>query len=421
MKIIIDNSGYDLLNLGDVAMLQVAVSRLKYLWPQSTIHIITNSPERLQKYCPNTVPLSSFDRFPWLAPWNIFGGIHHLFPSFMHQSLQELETYGRMTRPKMVKQWVNYRRSPDELKQMNHFLDILEDSNLFIASGGGYMVDDFDYHSIPILETLLTAKSLEITTALVGQGFSDITKPKLYKMMKTVLPSVDFISLREQRVGLKFLSTLDVPESGILVTGDDAIELAHQCTPENLGKAIGVNLRLASYSRITSSDNWLEILRQTLIETSSNFSVPLLGVPISRYSGESDGQSIDNFLGIKNNSSENLDSPELVCLQVGKCRIVVTSSYHGGVFALSQGISVVGLAKSVYYQDKFLGLAEQFGLGCYVVNVSNSNISHELPLVIQQAWEEAPNNRDKLLKAAKKQIDLSKLAYQSIYKKVTEN
>ena len=55
MRILIDHSGYDLLNIGDVAMLQSCVIRLRHLWPGAEIMVISHAPERLASYCPGTI------------------------------------------------------------------------------------------------------------------------------------------------------------------------------------------------------------------------------------------------------------------------------------------------------------------------------------------------------------------------------
>ena len=46
---------------------------------------------------------------------------------------------------------------------------------------------------------------------------------------------------------------------------------------------------------------------------------------------------------------------------IARCRLVVTGSYHAALFALSMGVPAIGIATSRYYEDKFLGLADQFG------------------------------------------------------------
>ena len=44
-------------NMGDVAMLQVAVARLLSLWPDARIEVLTDSPSNLSRYCPGARPL----------------------------------------------------------------------------------------------------------------------------------------------------------------------------------------------------------------------------------------------------------------------------------------------------------------------------------------------------------------------------
>src|ERR1700756_449243 len=57
-RILIDHGQYDHLNIGDVAMLQACAGRLYDEWPGAEIMVLTNSPRRLRKYCPETIPIS---------------------------------------------------------------------------------------------------------------------------------------------------------------------------------------------------------------------------------------------------------------------------------------------------------------------------------------------------------------------------
>lgn len=420
IQIIVDNGTYDLLNLGDVAMLQVAVLRLRCLWPQADIHVITNAPERLARYCPQARPIPSFWRSPWLLPWNVLGALHRLMPSSTHQRLQDLETYARMTRPDLVRRWVNFRLSQrcENLKEMNTFLDLLRDADLVIATGGGFITDSFELHGANVLETLRTARSKGAIAALVGQGLGPVTTPGLRTMMKRTLPAFDFIALREGRTGVNLLAKFGVSDSRVMITGDDAIELAYQATPKELGDAIGVNVRLASYSEIDSSD--IDKIRRLVTDAATCRNVSVLSVPISMYPTESDSRVFQQLMGTSpDGHSEDIDSPERVIQQVGRCRIVITGSYHAGVFALSQGISVVGLVKSAYYRDKFLGLADQFGTGCHVVDLGHHDFSGRMAAAINQAWAEAPQVRAQLLDAAVRQTEVGQTAYKRLYSIVT--
>ncbi len=50
MRILVDQSGYELLNMGDVAMLQSCVLRLSRQWPDAEIMVIARSPADLTPY-----------------------------------------------------------------------------------------------------------------------------------------------------------------------------------------------------------------------------------------------------------------------------------------------------------------------------------------------------------------------------------
>ena len=62
MKILIDSCSYNCQNVGDLAMLIVAVSRLRELWPDASIRIITNAPDRIAKHCGDVQPVPARGR-----------------------------------------------------------------------------------------------------------------------------------------------------------------------------------------------------------------------------------------------------------------------------------------------------------------------------------------------------------------------
>ena len=65
--------------------------------------------------------------------------------------------------------------------------------------------------------------------------------------------------------------------------------------------------------------------------------------------------------------------PAEVMREISKCRLVITGSYHAGVFALAMGIPVIALIASEYYVDKFYGLQMQFGNGLEMVDLSRAD------------------------------------------------
>ena len=106
--------------------------------------------------------------------------------------------------------------------------------------------------------------------------------------------------------------------------------------------------------------------------------------------------------------------------QAGRCRIVITGAYHAAVFALSQGIPVVGLA-SDDYSAKFLGLQDQFGLGCETVSLGAQDASERLAAAAERAWQSAEKVRLPLQEAARRQVALSQGAYERIRENISFN
>jgi colanic acid/amylovoran biosynthesis protein len=106
-----------------------------------------------------------------------------------------------------------------------------------------------------------------------------------------------------------------------------------------------------------------------------------------------------------------LQTPRDVIKRVGTCRLVVTGSYHGAVFALAQGIPVVALVRSCYYLNKMAGVAHEFGIGCHIVALDEDDVSARLCDAIDRAWAEADAVREPLLRSAQNQINRSRSAY----------
>jgi colanic acid/amylovoran biosynthesis protein len=90
---------------------------------------------------------------------------------------------------------------------------------------------------------------------------------------------------------------------------------------------------------------------------------------------------------------------------------VVTGTFHAGVFALAQGIPVVGLARSRMYEQKFESLADQFGPGCQVVRLDRPAFRDELATAMDSAWRDAEQLRPTLLRTAHELAVLGRDAY----------
>ena len=416
MRILMQPSGYHLLNMGDTAMLKVATARLSALFPQAVIQTFTHDPHRLASYCPNVIPLSAWVQESWFKDGYLFGSLYRVLSNNQFtEQLRELERGLRRRWPSLVELPIRLRSKLAGLRGEggNSYLDSLLNADLLVMSGMGGITDAYRQYAFGVLDTLGLAIQHGIPTAMFGQGIGPIQDAKLMARAREILPYVDLIALREDRVGRPLLDSLGVPSSRILTTGDDAIELAYQPLPVGFGKALGVNVRASRCSEV--DHGLIDQIRVVLQSAAKAQKAPMIPIPISRVPREDDAVTIRRLIAGYNQVSGSVSDPDTfskVIEQIRDCRVVVTGSYHAGVFALAQGIPVVGLAKSDYYRDKFLGLADQFGTGCESVFLTDPQWPGTLAAAIDRMWQLAEQVRPRLLDAARRQVELSRAAYQ---------
>jgi polysaccharide pyruvyl transferase WcaK-like protein len=420
VRILLDGLEHSLTNMGDVAMLQVAVARLRRWWPDALIEAVVDAPERLARYCPGVRPIPWRGYRRWLHEnrMPIGSRLYSRVPLVQAGRLSRLEMRMRHRWPALNRSLIEVRlkRSVVDSADTHAFLESLRAADLVVIAGGGGITDVFKDWAMEVLETLWMAVRQDMPTAMLSQGFGPIRDPLLSAQAKRVLPSVGLIAIREERTGRQLLQSLNVSPDRVITTGDDAIELAYGCRTANAGRGIGVNLRMASYSEIDG--RMIDMIRQALYEAAATHEAELIPVPISFQRGESDVRSIQTLLnghGDTSQAGEGLDDPVRVIEQVKRCRVVVTGSYHPAVFALSQGIPVVGLAKSEYYLQKFLGLADQFGAGIEILSLEVEQLPAKLTIAIGTAWRSAEDVLPALLDAAWRQIESGQMYYQRMY------
>jgi polysaccharide pyruvyl transferase WcaK-like protein len=372
-SVLVEPSDVVLRNAGDAAMLEVAVTRLATLFPDAPILVLSDTPALVPRYRPNVVPIDTVGRRAWLN---------------------------------------GNTRNADALA----FVDAVASARLVAVAGMGGITDAFTVYALGVLSTLDLAIRHGVPTAMMGQGIGPLSDSALRARAVQVLPRVDWIALREGRAGLPLLRALGVPGERVCTTGDDAIELAvGQGGGDAPGWGLGVNLRASDYSGV--NDDIIASVRLGVQRAGVRVHAQLLAVPISRATGEEDAATIRRLVGGYEavlDEGFSIDTPQAVVEQIKRCRVVVTGSYHAGVFALACGIPVVGLARSTYYLDKFFGLAEQFGCGCEVVILDDADVPDRIDAAIRRLWAEAEELRADLRTAAERQIAEGRAAYQHL-------
>ena len=423
-RIVVENGAYSCRNMGDVAMLQVVVDRLTALWPQATIKVLTTNPNQLLRFCPSVVPVVvDFEsRRAWLSGISVLGRFRQKLPAKLSSSLEMLEEQFWLRFPGANDLCINLRAralGKPLPAPPARYRNLLIEADLVAICGGGFINDCFKESACDLLDELKAVLHAGVPVVAFGQGIGPITDPALEAKARAVLPHLKTIGLREGRSSLPLLESLGVPRDRIHVTGDDAIEPAMLRRPSSLGNAIGVNLRLADYAG--TDETTADKLREPLRRAAQALNSSLIPVLISFHNVfhnkiDSDREAVGRLLDDGNQGSHAVtESPDDAIGAIGKCRVVVTGSYHGAVFALAQGIPVVGLWQSEYYEQKFTGLQQQFPGGCLLIDLKLPSASAEIEDAIHEAWESAERVRESLIEAAVRQVELGRALYQAAH------
>jgi polysaccharide pyruvyl transferase WcaK-like protein len=420
MRIVVDSCAYTCQNVGDMAMLTVATSRLRRLWPAASIHVITSAPQIVALHCGDVVPVPLSGRRLVLRH-RLLGRIEKLLPAGVAGRWGRVERGLRLRHPALVKQSLRLKSSLTgrDSSDAAAFLSAIDSADLLVVSGAGVLTDAFPENALGILATLEMAIQRGIPTAMFGQGVGPILDPGLRSRAAEVLPRVGLIAIRERLASVPLLTALGVNPDRVVVTGDDAIELAMPPAPtdpkhvEQTDRKIGVNVRVASYSEVDREH--LGIVREALRAASQAHAAGLVPVPIA-HRDQMDVATLRELLADMPvddaDGGASLDTPQRVIRRVGECRAVVAGSYHAAVFALAQGIPVVALASSQYYRNKMSGLADQFGGGCEVVALEPaSSLSSRIAAAIARAWDASDRLRPALLARAAEQVASGRAAY----------
>lgn len=423
MRIVIESAlnrgAAEYLNLGDVAMLQVAVQRLRRLWPSATLSVLTDSGVDLARFCPEAKPLSRTGRDRWIGESFAFGRLHRSFPRGVAAALRGATDALERHQPGLLRTLVDWRlrvRDSEHLRNdVMEFLEVLETLDLLVVCGAGGFTDSSRDWTLTTLGTVEAATRRDVPVAMLGQGFGPLSDADVLSRAKRVLPAVDVITLRGGRGGETLAESLGIDRSRMQVTGDEAVELAYVARPAELGSGLGVNLRVAAYAKV--AEDACDRLRPVLQQFARARGAPLLPVPIAFHAFASDHVAIQRILAGFDDQSDGglaLDTPLKVIEQVGRCRVVVTGAYHAAVFALSQGVPVVCLAQSADYIAKFLGLQDLFGPGCETLLLDDPMFTPKLEAALENAWRSAEEVRLPLQRAAARQVEASRQAYERV-------
>ncbi|GAB2657654.1 hypothetical protein GCM10027068_42070 [Prescottella soli] len=432
---LLENGEYWLNNKGDLAILDVMVRRFAERCPGARIGVLTSAPALLRAYEPGADPVCYQRGGDWSRRrWSGHSGVtSRLGPEIAGAPMNGWDAAvalpGKIAaRVRRIAGRVGDTDSsgsettstttgsvPLALRRDGgHVPNAAATASVVVAIGGGYLTDVDRFQTERTLNLLEYAIGRGVPTAMTGQGIGPLTEPDLLERAGRVLPRVDLIALREGVQGPELLRSLGVPPDRIVVTGDDAVELGYSTRRRQLGTDIGVCIRVAEYSPVGAAMQ--EAVGRVVRGAAAEFGAGLVPLIVSEHDAEDRRSTMPLLEGYAGAVAPlgRYASARALSRQVGRCRIIVTGAYHVAVFALSQGISVVGLSTTRYYDDKFAGLASMFGTGVQLVRLDRTGAEDRVREAIHELWAGAPASRPELLGRAEDQIRAGRAVFDRI-------
>jgi polysaccharide pyruvyl transferase WcaK-like protein len=389
MHVIVDNGAYTLRNMGGVAMLQACVKRIRSLHPNALIRVLLTDYSHLQRYCPGTTPLSVDSRDAFFEGY-------------------------RATGSSFYERWRSLRKLLRFPPTAQEFARAFSSVDAVVVAGGGFLNDINPIQTRSVLRMLVAAGRRGYRTALFGQGLGPLQNPEFVGLLGQACRHGTRLGLRESLRGSAIAQAAGVAPDFWSVTGDDAVEMAWAARKVDAGSSLGFSLRQADYAALQDGD--CEVIRSALINLRSSLAAELVPVPISFNSWENDPMAIASIVGTEAQAETALlDHPESLIAQAARCRVMLSGTYHGAVFSLSQGIPTLCLFRSPYYRYKMEGLAAQFPFGCEVLDLAAEELECRIIDAVRRLWDSADGLRLPLLASAESQVNSSKRFYQSTF------
>jgi polysaccharide pyruvyl transferase WcaK-like protein len=440
MRILLDQAVHDHRNKGNNALLLVAMRRLRRMWPAAQFDAVSVSPHFCRVFLDGATPVSSEGLLPIHTRLDALHqcvpkAIWHLMFEFrecrINGSGDQLTQHPRgeavgsrphsategnddilAATPKLEDYVAPRANAFRQLDQRNE----LAKYDLYLPTGGGYLCDTDERFVMPLLDRLESAVSLGVPTVMVGQGVGPLTREKLRRRAAEVLPQVHYIFVREQRLARPLLAGLRVPPEKVIMTGDDAIELAYRLRRNSIGRGLGLGIRVNPATEVLPDD--IEKLAPMVERAAARARATIIAAPISYYHHESDIVPIRSMTrGSKRDDSSWRKFEPLPAFigRVGRCRVMLSGTFHAAAFALAQGIPVVAVARSTEYYDKLAGLLREFEPdGGTIVHLDDPDWVAKSEAAIASAWESAERVRPHLLERARRQIDMGYAGYARI-------
>lgn len=299
-------------------------------------------------------------------------------------------------------------------------LNEIKNAAVLLICGGGNLTST--YGRLLRFRSLLAgyAVACGVPVVVTGQQIGPALTPDDAGILRDWLPHAELVGVRDEDISVRLGRELGVEEGRLAVTGDDAIGL--EAVPVSIRWPSAFELRpviglsLHNPGSAGQRAEWVESFKAWLIPWLRVCDARILILPHLRADvvHRCDVQLAQELLvgsGL-DDRTRWIEGAEFrdgtIKHLTGLCDFVVTTRYHGAVFALTNGVPVMALSFDDYTDSKFNGLFRYFGLDWRARRLPDSAVREDLPAAWKRrtelAAQLAPAMRAAVLKHEKAQL-----------------
>lgn len=392
IKILLYAGTATLENVGDVAMLEVGISRIRQPFPNAELTLFSKNREAVQQILgkdiqtisPNTRNL--FFKNSKLLP------IYNRLPSRIREFLKPILQKYRYSYFDHFYRRLLGRVTSKQREELNQFVNTVQKADILVFTGMG----SIHYRSASgfnIFNLVGWCLSLKKKVVMMGQGIGPIKKgSRLDKLAQKYLPKVNLIGVRE-KFSYENVQAYGLDETKICLTGDDALALSHYDTvtpdrTENQLFRIGLNLRTNHQTAFLFEETQSVISSVNAVALDRKYQIlPLILNPDSSgdqklvfddYLFDQCQELFDEKVLLDYTDQRKISLPKETIRKIKGTDLVITFAFHTAVFAIASGVPVICVYKTDYYYQKFMGLLSFFDIPELILEFDADNFRAHL-------------------------------------------
>lgn len=347
-----DVGSKDTFHVGDEAMLEANILRLRQHNPQVKITVVSKDPASTAKfYNVESVPYLDF---------------------FEKQTHADRQTYMQtiLSAAQQVETVTEYPA-----------IQVLADADGFFISGGGNLNSTWPQHlyeraTLAVAMAEIFKKPVIITGQTIGPNINDDDLP----IMQRLLNAASLLGIREQH-SIDLLKTLDIDNGKIVPQIDDAFFLPAKKSaqsPNSQKPLVGITLH--QFFNQEKADQMLTALVVQLDQFAELMDIEYLFIPHQRGDEQNPDFSdevVGNRIKAMSRNKERFyvmdtsNNTETVWL-TAQCDMILSSRYHPIVFGMAHNIPCIGISTSRYTYTKLHGALSHGQASSWLISISEA-------------------------------------------------